>query len=96
MAEKLLGIVAELGTEQLVGGDVLIGPQRRNNVHRVVLAFRRDRDIPPYRCDRLSPTLRQYQTINNSGNLPWQSSLTLHGSADRGAIPIGQTYLFRP
>ena len=41
MAEKLLGIVAELGTEQLVGADVLIGPQRRNNVHRVVLAFRR-------------------------------------------------------
>ena len=45
----------ELGTEQLVGADVLIGPQRRNNVHRVVLAFRRDRDIPPYRCERLSP-----------------------------------------
>ena len=60
---EFIGIVVKLGTEPLVGADVLIGPQRRNNVHRVVLAFRRDRDIPPYRCDRLSPTLRQYQKV---------------------------------
>ena len=60
---QFLGNVAKLGTEQLVGADVLIGPQRRKNVHCVVLAFRRDRDIPPYRCDRLSPTLRQYQFL---------------------------------
>ena len=52
-SEQSVGNVAELGTEQLVGADVLIGPQRRTNVHHVVQAFRRDGDIPP--CDRPSP-----------------------------------------
>ena len=37
-----IGNVAELGTEQLVGADVLIGPQRRNNVHHVVLEGLKD------------------------------------------------------
>ena len=38
---------ALLGMRHLVGADVLIGPQRRTNVHRVVRAFRRFRRNRP-------------------------------------------------